>query len=48
MKGLLDWGGKGERVEKTPTRLFPPKMGGRTVGETCVDELPENPHSNQI
>ena len=29
----MAFGRKGERVAKTPTRLFPPSLGGRTVGD---------------
>ena len=29
----IAFGRKGERVAKTPTRLFPPRRGGRTVGD---------------
>ena len=29
----MEFGLKGERLAKTPTRLLPPSLGGRTVGE---------------
>ena len=36
-------GRKGERVAKTPIRLFPPSLGGRTVGENLLPSFSENP-----
>ena len=32
-------GRKGERVAKTPRRLFPPNLGGRTVGDQFVQTI---------
>lgn len=38
-----EFGRNGERVAKTPTRLFPPRRGGLTVGDHSP-KLPEKPH----
>ena len=38
---------KGERVAKTPMRLLPPSLGGRTVGDHLRSEFSENFHKSQ-
>ena len=35
-------GRKGERVANTPIRLFPPSLGGRTVGDQPLSRFSEN------
>ncbi len=41
-------GRKGERVAKTPRRAFPPKRGGRTVGDHVSRLLSENSQMSQM
>ena len=31
----MGWGRKGDRLAMTPIRVFPPRRGGRTVGDQC-------------
>lgn len=42
------FGRKGERVANTPTRVLPPRRGGRTVGDQLSRTAPENCHTSQI
>ena len=39
--------GDGEREAKTPTRVLPPSLGGRTVGENFSLFASEKPHITQ-
>ena len=39
---LCAFGRKGERVANTPMRVFPPRRGGRTVGDQSSRTLREN------
>ena len=41
-------GRKGERVAKTPMRRFPPRRGGRTVGDHSWRWASEKSHNSQI
>ena len=38
------FGRKGERVANTPSRVFPPRRGGRTVGDQSSRTFSENCH----
>ena len=40
----IGFGRNGERVANTPTRLFPPSLGGLTVGDHFFDTFSENCH----
>ena len=44
----MELGRKGERVANTPTRLFPPRSGGRTVGDQVSRFASENSHKIQM
>ena len=39
----IGFGLNGDLVAKTPRRMFPPSLGGRTVGQTFLFSLSENP-----
>ena len=42
------FGRKGDRVANTPTRVLPPRRGGRTVGDQLSRTAPENCHTSQM
>ena len=44
----MGFGRFGERVAKTPMRLFPPSRGGRTVGDQSPPSKPENCHKSHM
>jgi len=39
---------EGRPVANTPTRVLPPRRGGRTVGDQLSRTAPENCHTSQI
>ena len=41
-------GRKGERVAKTPMRVLPPSLGGRTVGDQASRAASENSQISQM
>ena len=44
----IGFGRNGERVANTPMRVFPPRRGGRTVGDQLARTASENSQMSQI